>query len=196
MSTPFSTALCPPFSPLLSPLLPPHTPLPSTTSWPRSVSRAPPTSNVSWGVTRPPRRRRTSPSHHITPFIHPLYTLYTPFIAVYAPMIVQDSAPPTSQAPHMWCTCWTHHIIPFIHPLYTFIAVHTPMYTRYTCIYTIYTPNTPLNTLYTPYIHHVIGTNTNGQVCRCLGPCRCPPPEKKFGGANRPGPPPKKGAGK
>ena len=36
---------------------------------------------------------------------------------------------------------------PFIHPLYTFIAVHTPMYTRYTCIHTIYTPNTPLNTL-------------------------------------------------
>ena len=44
-----------------------------------------------------------------------------------------------------------HHIIPFIHPLYTlytpfvhpvytFIAIHTPMYTRYTCIYTIYTP--------------------------------------------------------
>ena len=44
--------------------------------------------------------------------------------------------------------------IPFIHPLYTlytpFIAVHTPMYTRYTCIYT----------LYTPYIHltHLLNT--------------------------------------
>ena len=31
----------------------------------------------------------------------------------------------------------THHIIPCIH---TFIAVHTPVYTRYTCIYNhIYT---------------------------------------------------------
>ena len=38
-------------------------------------------------------------------------------------------------------------VYPFIHPLYTFIAVHTPMYTRYTCIHTIYTP---LNILYTP----------------------------------------------
>ena len=47
---------------------------------------------------------------------------------------------------------------PFIH---LYIAVHTPMYTRYACIYTIYTPyihhiytihtpNTPLNTPYTP----------------------------------------------
>ena len=43
------------------------------------------------------------------------------------------------------------HITPFIHPLYTFIAVHTPMYTRYTCIYTIYTHTTPLTTPYTPY---------------------------------------------
>ena len=34
-----------------------------------------------------------------------------------------------------------------LHPLYTVLAVHTPMYTRYTCIYTIHTPNTPLNTL-------------------------------------------------
>ena len=59
-------------------------------------------------------------------------------------------------------TCWAHHIIPFIHPLYTFIAVFTPMYTRYTCIYTTHTPlNTskhPIYTLYTPYPHH----------CRCL----------------------------
>ena len=35
---------------------------------------------------------------------------------------------------------------PLFTPLYTFIAVHTPMYIRYTCIYTIHTPNTPLNT--------------------------------------------------
>ena len=43
---------------------------------------------------------------------------------------------------------WTHHIIPDVHTLYTpFIAVHTPTYTRYTCIYTIHSPNTPLNTL-------------------------------------------------
>ena len=43
-----------------------------------------------------------------------------------------------------------------MHPLYTFITAFTPMYTRYTCIYTIYTPlNTskhPLYTLYTPDI--------------------------------------------
>ena len=30
-----------------------------------------------------------------------------------------------------------HHITPRIHPLYTFIAAYSPMYTRYTCIYTI-----------------------------------------------------------
>ena len=43
----------------------------------------------------------------------------------------------------------THHTfyVPCIHLLYTCIAVHTPVYTRYTCTYTIYTPNTPLNTL-------------------------------------------------
>ena len=40
-------------------------------------------------------------------------------------------------------------------PLSTFIAVHTPMYTHYTYIYTPYsicTANAPLNTLKTPYI--------------------------------------------
>ena len=41
-----------------------------------------------------------------------------------------------------------------LYPLYTlytpFIAVHTPIYTRYICIYTIHTPNTPLNALNTP----------------------------------------------
>ena len=65
--------------------------------------------------------------------IHPLYTLYTPF---------------TYPLYTLYTLC--------IHFVYTFIAVHPPMYTHYTCIYTIYTPNTPLNaplnTPYTPYI--------------------------------------------
>ena len=45
-------------------------------------------------------------------------------------------------------TCYTLYM-PVIYPLYTCIAIVTPMYTRYTCIYTMYTPNTPLNTRYT-----------------------------------------------
>ena len=45
-----------------------------------------------------------------------------------------------------------------MHPLYTFITAFTPMYTRYTCIYTIYTPlNTSKHTskhpIYAHYIH-------------------------------------------
>ena len=55
-------------------------------------------------------------------------------------------------------------VIPFTHPLYTFIAVHTPMYTRYTCIHhthtsktskhCIFTIHTPINT----YIHPIYTT--------------------------------------
>ena len=38
-----------------------------------------------------------------------------------------------------------------LYTLYTpFIAVQTPMYTRYTCIYVIYTPYIDLTHLYTP----------------------------------------------
>ena len=46
-------------------------------------------------------------------------------------------------APHVYVeeSCVTqHHITPGIYPLYTFIAVYSPICTRYTCIYTIYTP--------------------------------------------------------
>ena len=53
------------------------------------------------------------------------------------------------------CDVLASSYTPRIHPLYTFIAVHTPVYTQYTCIYTIYTPNTPLNTPYTPYTPYI-----------------------------------------
>ena len=51
-----------------------------------------------------------------------------------------------------------------LYPLYTFIAVYTPMYTRYTCIYTTCTPNAPLNTLKTPSKHPIYALNTAGLV--------------------------------
>ena len=42
-------------------------------------------------------------------------------------------------------------LYPFIH-LY---SVHTPMYTRYTCIYTTHTPLNTFKHLQTPYIHPI-----------------------------------------
>jgi hypothetical protein len=81
------------------------------------VSRAPPTSNVSWGVTRPPRRRRTCWTYHIIPFYTPCIHLYTqPYIHLYAPFI---------------------HVIPIHVP----VCIYTPLKsTTKTPLNTLYTP--------------------------------------------------------
>ena len=48
----------------------------------------------------------------------------------------------------------SYSIYPLFTPfIYTCIAILTPMYTHYTCIYTIYTPNTHLNTLTISHVH-------------------------------------------
>ena len=59
--------------------------------------------------------------------------LHAPLVQRDAPVLGQTGG--TTPTLILYTPLYTTLYTPFIDPVYTFIAVHTPMYTQYTCIY-------------------------------------------------------------